>query len=84
MLISEYPEVDRIATVLDSFLVDDRGKLTKTRIPDVFAVRTGVADLSLDLIELVAHWVGHSLDPSVVGRLRGSNLEFVGRNACRD
>ena len=84
MLVSEYSEVDRITTALDTFLVNDRGKLTKTRGPGVFAVRTGVPDLSLDFVELGAHWVGQFLDPGVVERLRVSELEFVGRNARRD
>ncbi len=84
VLVSEYPEVDRIATALDKFLLDDCGKLTETRRPGVFALRTGVPNFSLDPVDLCALWVGHSLDPSVVELIRMIELEFVSLNVRCD
>ena len=80
VLVSEYPEVDRIATALDKFLLDDCGKLTETGTPGVFAVRTGVPYLSLNPFDRGALWVGHSLDFSVVELIRSFELEFVSLN----
>ena len=82
--VSKNSEVDRVAAALDTFLLNDRRKLTNTGSPGVFAVGASVPDLGLDPVDLRALWVYHSLDLGVVERLRVCEFEFVGLNARCD
>ena len=84
VLVSKDSVVNRVAAALDTFLIYYRRKLTNTRSPSVFAVGTSVPDLSLDLVDFRALWIGHSLDPGVVKSLRVCKFEFVGLNARCD
>ena len=84
MQVSKNSEVDRESAALDTFLLNDRRKLTNTGSPGVFAVGASVPDLGLDPVDLRALWVYHSLDLGVVERLRVCEFEFVGLNARCD